>query len=143
MARSSTVLKGPEIKVYISGKLYAEVQSLNYTIDYGEQEIYGIDSQYPQEIAPTRLSVQGTISGVRVKLSGGLQSYQARTRINQILYAPYSSLRIKDRASDADLLWLPQMKVINESISVEAKGVARLSFTFKGIIPYNEIDLSL
>lgn len=140
MARSVS-LQGSGVKLYIGGKLYPEVQSLTYTIDYGETEIYGIDSQYPQEIAPTRLSVQGSVSGIRVKLTGGLQGYEARSRINEILYAPYVSLRIKDRASDIDLLWLPQMKVTSENIQFQAKGVVRLNFNFKGIIPYNEIDM--
>ena len=138
----SVTLKGAEIKLYISGKLYQEVQNIQYTIDYGEQEIYGIDSQFPQEIAPTRLSVQGTVSGIRVKLSGGLQGHEARTKINQILYAPYTSLRIKDRHSDIDLLWIPQMKVTNETVQIPAKGIVRLNFTFKGIIPYNPLDLN-
>ena len=44
------IIKGAECKIYIAGKLFAELQSINYTIDYGETEIYGIDSQYAQEI---------------------------------------------------------------------------------------------
>lgn len=138
----SVVLKGAECKVYISGKIYSEVKSLRYTIDYGSKEIYGIDSQFPQEIAPGRVSVQGTISGVRVRLTGGLQGYEARVRINELLKSPYTSLRIKDRKSDTDLLWLPQMTVINETITIPAKGIVELSFTFKGIVPYNPIDLN-
>ena len=137
----SVILKGSEIKVFISGKLYKEVQSLSYTIDYGEQEIFGIDSQYAQEIAPSRVTVQGQISGVRVKTSGGLQGKSARPRITEILYAPYTSLRIQDRHSNLTLLWLPQMKVASETFSVEAKGVVKVSFSFKGSIPYQPIDL--
>ena len=138
----SVSLKGSGIKLYISGKLYPEVQSLTYTIDYGETEIYGIDSQFAQEIAPTRVSVQGSVSGIRVKLTGGLQGYEIRSKIAQILQAPYTSLRIKDRASDIDILWLPQMKVTSENIQIPAKGVVKLNFNFKGIIPYNEIDVN-
>ncbi len=137
----STVIKGAECKLFIGGKVYAEVQSISYTLDYGETEIYGIDSPYPQEIAHTKTTVQGTVSGVRVKLTGGLQGYNARPRINEILYNPYVSLEIRDRQTDTKLLWLPQMKVTSETFSVEAKGIVRLSFAFKGIVPYNEIDL--
>jgi len=83
----SRVLKSAEIKVFISGKLFSEIQGLTYTIDYGEHEIYGIDSQFAQEIAPTRLSVSGTMNGVRVKLTGGLQGHAARVKINELLHA--------------------------------------------------------
>ncbi len=138
----SVVLKGAEVKCYMSGKLYAEVQSIQYTIDYGEQEIYGIDSQFPQEIAPGRVSVQGTVTGLVIKNLGGLQAYDLRSKINEILHAPYTSLRLKDRFSDSDLLWLPEMKVVNEQVSIQAKGVVKITFTFKGIVPYNPLDLN-
>lgn len=138
----SIVLRGADCRLFISGNEYPEVQSINYTIDYGEDAIYGIDSVYPQEIAVTRIAVQGQISGVSVKLKGGLQGHDIRTKINEILYHPYTSLRIKDRHSDKDIFWLPQMKVTNERFSVNAKGVATVSFSFKGIIPYNQLDMS-
>lgn len=138
----SVVLKGAEVKTYVGGKLYAEVQSIQYTIDYGEAEIYGIDSQFPQEIAPGRVAVQGTVTGLQIKLVGGLQAYDLRTQISKILYGPYVSLRLKDRHSDTDLFWLPQMKVTNESVRIAAKGVVTVTFQFKGIIPYNPLDMN-
>jgi hypothetical protein len=138
----STVLKGAEVKVYVAGKLYPEVQSIQYTIDYAETEIYGIDSAFPQEIAPGRVSVQGSVSGLVIKMVGGLQAYDLRTKINEILHGPYVSLRLKDRFSDSDLFWLPQMKVVNEQVSIQAKGTVKISFQFKGIIPYNPLDLN-
>ena len=137
----STVYKGAEVKIYICDKLFPEIQQVQYTIDYGESEEYGIDSQYPQEIAPDRVSVSGTVSGVRVKLSGGLQGHAARTRIHEILHAPYTPFRVEDRQTGETFFWLPQMKVVSESISMQAKSVVTFSFTFKGIIPYNEMEL--
>jgi hypothetical protein len=77
----SVVLKGAEVKTYVSGKLFAEVQSIQYTIDYGEQEIYGIDSQFPQEIASGRVAVQGSVSGLVINGLGGLQAYDLRAKI--------------------------------------------------------------
>lgn len=137
----SNVLKGADCKVYIAGKLYPAAQSIRYTIDYGETEIFGIDSQFAQEIAPTRVTVTGSISGIRIKSSGGLIAADIRTKINKILSAAYTSLRIKDRHHDRDLLWIPQMKVTSETMQIQTKGVVTLSFNFKGIIPYNTLDL--
>lgn len=141
MAQSVT-LKGAEIKVFISGKLYPEVQSITYTIDYDEEEIFGIDSQFPQEIAGNRVKVSGRISGIRIKYSGGLQGSAARVLIKDVLKSPYTSLRIQDRYSNKDIFFLPQMKVTSETLEVAAKGIAKLSFSFKGIIPYQEIDMA-
>lgn len=138
----SVVLKGAECKLIIGGKLYPEVQQISYTIDYGETEIYGIDSIFPQEIATTRISVQGNVSGVRVKLSGGLQGKDITTKINQRLIAPYVSLEIRERQSDTKLIFVPQIKVISESVQIISKGVVKLNFSFKGIIPYNPLDMA-
>ncbi|HLD91598.1 MAG TPA: hypothetical protein VI911_11425 [Patescibacteria group bacterium] len=137
----SVTMKGVDIKLYIGGKVYPCAQEIRYTIDYGESEIYGIDSAFPMEIVTTKVSIQGTISGVKLKSVGGLQGYDLRTKIQDILHAPYVSLRIKDRHTDSDILWIPQMKVTSEQLQVVAKGVVKLSFNFKGIIPYNELDL--
>lgn len=141
MARSIS-LRGAEVKLYIGGKLYPEVRQLSYTINYGEQEIYGIDSPYPQEIATTRTSVQGQVSGIRIKYSGGLQGKGARPKINEILQGPYVAIRIQDRFSQQDILFLPQAKITSENVNVTAKGVVVLSFSFKGIIPYSEVELA-
>lgn len=138
----SVVLKGSECKLYLGGKLYGEAQSISYTIDYGEQEIYGIDSIFPQEIATTRMSVQGQVSGLRVKMSGGLQGKGGTVKINQRLIAPYISIEIRERTYDTKLIFIAQAKITQESFQVQAKGTVKLSFTFKGIIPYNVLDMS-
>ena len=137
----STILRGADLKIYLGGKLYP-AQSVVYTIDYAESEIYGVDSPYPQEIAPGRISCQGSITGFRIKLTGGLQGYGLRPKINQILYGPYISLQIKDRHSDMVILWLPQTKITNEQLQGITKGVVKLNFTFKGIIPYSTLDMN-
>ena len=138
--RRSVSLRGVDIKIYIAGKLYPPAQSINYTINYGEQEIYGIDCVVPQEIVTTKISINGTIRGIAIKGQGGLQYYEARPKFIDILKDKYISLRIKDRNRDIDILWIPQIKVTAEQFEVDAKGVARLSFNFKGIIPYTAID---
>lgn len=135
----SLVLTGACIKLYLNNKIYKEVQQIAWTIDYGESEIYGIDSHLPQEIAPGRTSIRGTITGIRIKYSGGIQAYDAKSLIKDILAAPYISIRINDRASKEDILFIQSAKVTNQKMSI-AKGTAKLSFDFSGLIPYEALD---
>lgn len=137
----SVILRGADLKLFLGGKLYPPVTAFSYTINYGETEIYGIDSVFPQEIAVTKVIVTGTVQGLRIKGSGGLQGYRARSLITDVLHSSYISLRAKDRHSDADIIWIPQVKISSEQFSVNAKGVGIYSFNFKGIIPYNPIDV--
>jgi hypothetical protein len=138
----SQTITGQSVKIYIAGVLYPEAQSVSWAIDYGEEPLYGIDSPFPQEIRQTRISVQGQVSGIRIKTSGGIQSRNARTIIRESLQAPYVSIRIVDRSTDEILLFCPQAKVTNQSQSVAAKGILQLSFGFKGVVPYETNDIS-
>lgn len=142
MSRPSISLSGALVKIYINSKVYNEAQSVEYSIDYGETEIYGVDSPFPQEIAPTRTMVSGSIRGIRIRNSGGLQSYNARSSINDILRSQYISIRIQDRSSGEDILFIPNAKIVRQSLQTNIKSVSVLSFQFKGLVPFESLDRS-
>lgn len=138
----NVILTGAMIKLYINNKLYNVVQSVSFTIDYGETETYGIDAAYPQEIATTRISVKGNVAGLRVKQSGGLQAFSIRPLFQDIAASPYISIRIQDRATGEDILFVPNAKVSRESGSAAVKSTYKLNFEFSGQIPLFALDRS-
>jgi hypothetical protein len=131
---------GADVRIFINQTLYPQAQSVSWSMDYGESEIYGIDSVLPQEIAPGRNSVSGQIQGLRVTHSGGLQAVGARGLVTQLLSAPYVSIRIQDRRTGEDLLFVPRAKVSQQSHQAATKGVVRMSFAFKGLVPFEPLD---
>jgi hypothetical protein len=135
-------LTGAHIKLYINNQVYKVVQSITLTIDYGEQEIYGIDAAHAQEIAPTRLSIRGSVQGLRVKYSGGLQAQNMRPLFIDLLASPYISIRIQDRSTSEDILYIPQAKVSSESHSVATKSTYKMNFNFVGQVPLMALDRS-
>lgn len=139
MARQK-VIAGAHLRIFINGVAYNEAQQLSYSIDYGEEPIYGIDSVFPQEIKITRVSVQGSISGVRLANSNGLQGSNIRPGIRDSIFAPYISIRISDRRTGEDIMFIPYARVTNESLNVSAKGVARVSFNFTGLQAQQPLD---
>lgn len=141
MARS-LVLTGAHIKLYINNKPYKVVQSINLSIDYGESEIYGIDSPYPQEIAPTKVMVRGSCNGIRIKYSGGLQGANMRPLFQDIAASPYISIRIQDRQSGEDIIFIPNAKVTKENHGISVKSSYKLSFDFVGQVPLMALDRS-
>ena len=141
MSRGPAItLTGACVRLYINGKPYKEVQNIAYTLDYGEYAIYGIDSPYPQEIATGRASCAGSISGIRVRYSGGIQASNARPAFVDILSSPYISIRIMDRSTGEDLLFIPNAKIGKQSYSIPAKGTVKLSFDFQGLIGMEPLD---
>jgi hypothetical protein len=139
---ASIILAGPNIRLYVNNTLYKEVQSISLSVDYGEEGIYGIDSPYPQEIALTKMSVRGSIRGLRIKNSGGLQAKNMRPLWKDLAASPYISIRIQDMTSTEDIVFLPNAKVIREDHSVEIKKVYSLNLDFVAQIPLFALDRS-
>lgn len=136
------ILVGAHIKMYINNKPYKVTQNVTLSVDYGENEIYGIDASYPQEIAPGRVSVKGNVQGLRIKYSGGLQADSIRPLFTDIMASPYISIRIQDRSTGEDILFIPNAKVVKEDHMIPAKGSYKLNFQFTGQIPLFALDRS-
>lgn len=135
-------LTGAHIVVYINNVKYKQIQAISFSIDYGETEIYGIDSAYAQEIAPTRISVRGKVDGLRLKNSGGLQGSNMRPLFVDIAASSYVSIRVQDRQSQEDILFIPNAKISSQSHQIAAKSMYKLSFDFVGQIPLEALDRS-
>lgn len=133
-------IAGAHLKIYINGVVYNEAQQLDYATDYGEEPIYGIDSVFPQEIKITRISITGSISGLRIANSNGLQGANIRPEVRNSYFAPYISIRITDRRTGEDIMFIPYAKVTNEKTSVSAKGIMKTTFSFTGLQPQQPLD---
>lgn len=136
----SLLLSGSQVKVYIGGVLYPEVQNISVRVSRGETAIYGIDSSLPQEIAPTTCSVEGSVSGVYLRQSSGLQGKNAMTMLKDLLSQPYVSVEIRDITNDEKVLFIKQAKISDESFQISAKSAVKYSFNFKGIMPLTFAD---
>jgi hypothetical protein len=135
-------IAGSQIMVYLNEKKMSTSQTLSFSIDYGDAPIYGIDSPFAQEIATKRVSVTGNINGLRLRNSGGIQALNGRSLIVDILASPYVSLRIQDRATSEDIIFIPRCKINNESHSVSPKGIYKINISFIGLIPLTALDRS-
>ena len=137
---SNKLVTGSLIKVWLNGNIFSEIESISWNINYTEEPIYGIDSPHPQEIASNRVSVTGSVNGIRIKYSKGLQGKNAITPIIDLLKAPYISIRIEDRSTGETLLFIPEAKISDQAVQVPARGIVRTSFNFKGMVPYESLD---
>lgn len=135
-------LTGAHIRVFINNQLYKAVQSITVTVDWGETEIRGIDVGYAQEIAPGIISVRGSVQGLRVKYSGGLQAQSIRPLFIDLLASPYISIRIQDRSTSEDILYIPQAKVSQETHTMATKATYKMNFNFVGQVPLFALDRS-
>jgi len=135
-----SILSGANILLYVNNRVVNYVQNISLSIDYGESPIFGIDALYPQEIAPTRITVSGTVSGVRTKNSGGVQAMEGRPLFTDASASPYISIRITDRSTNEDIIFIAEAKITNEKHGIAVKGAYKLSWDFVGQIPLMSLD---
>lgn len=133
-------LAGAHIQVYVNNKLLKEVQSITVDIDYGEQQVRGIDTPYAQEIAVTSITVSGTMNLIRQKNSAGLQALSLRPLFTDVGAAPYISIRVHDRQSGEDILYLPNAKINKETHSAAIKTIYHVSVAFSATIALGPLD---
>ncbi len=133
-------ITGAMIEIYWNNNQYKEVADVSFTVDYGEEEIYGIDSPYPQEIAGGKVTISGTVKSFRLKQSGGLQGRSLRPLYTDVSAAPYVGLRVTDRSTGEDIIFIPQCKVSSESHTIPTRGTYRIDFNFKGMVPLFALD---
>lgn len=141
MAQSLTLSAGL-INVFINNLPYKVTQNLTFEVDYGEEGIYGIDAPWAQEVAGGRAIVRGSIKGLRIKNSGGLQGLNMRPSFTDLAASPYISIRVQDRSTNEDIILITNAKVSKENHSMTTKGMYRLDFDFIGQLALFALDRS-
>lgn len=141
--QQSIVITGAQVRLYINNRIYSVAQSVSLEVDTGEYEIYGINSPYPQELASGgQIKVRGSVKGVRVKNSGGIQGINARPLFSDAGASNYVSIRLEDRSTGETLWSIPKAKVTRSSDVAMIKSIYQLSFDFIGQIPFFPLDLA-
>jgi len=122
-------LRGADVQVYINGQLMPEAQSITYNEQMMQDNIYGIDSPFPQETAITRYLVNGSISGLQLR-TDRLSTTRIMAQYTNLLSAPYIKITIKDRYTGSIITDISRAVVSAKSITVQAKSIVRVNFSF-------------
>jgi len=137
------VISGALCRLYLNNKVYSVAQSVTLNYETGEYSIYGINSPDPQEIAGGGQNVvRGSVRGLRIKNSGGIQGVNGRPLFSDRAASNYVSLRLEDRSTGETIWSIPKAKINNVSESIAIKGTYKINFDFIGQILFWPLDLS-
>jgi hypothetical protein len=140
---SPLTLSSAVVRVYLNGRILNTLTSISWSINYGMELKYGIDTPWPQEIADGRASVSVRISAVATHFDGGIMAKNnARALVSDLLQSPYSSLRVENRVNGDTLLYLVNCRCSNESVDAVVKQTVKYSFELLGTYPANGVDLA-
>jgi len=123
------ILRGADVQVFINGQLMPEAQSIHYNEQKSQDNIYGIDTPFPQETAITRYLVTGSISGIQLR-TDRISTTRITSKYNNLLSAPYIKITIKDRFTGSVLIDISKAVVGNKSVTIQSKTIVHISFNF-------------
>lgn len=134
-------LRGADCILFINGQKYTQVVQIDYSESLGLNPIYGVDDSFPQELANSgRVSIRGKVTGLKLSYDGNLQGSGIRGLITSFLSNPYISIRVKDRRSQEDIIYIIKAKVSDEAWSIPAKKTVHVTFSFMGIRNLQPLD---
>lgn len=129
----ANLLTGARVVCYINGTEYAVVTGAGWQVSYQRKAIYGLDSPTAYEIAPTTVSVTGTLRVLRSVLDGGAEGYGYVAFPKDIYLEQYVTINLIDRRSDSVLFSANRCSILSQSWEVPSKGLVQGSITFQAI----------
>lgn len=133
-------LTSANLKVAINNVTIGFVTSFDYSIEYGKDDLRGIDVPFPQEIAPGSQTLRGTIQCVRLRSSGALENFgitanQAPTTTGVVTdqqIEKYISLAITERDTGRIVFRCDKATVTTQRWQLSSRGFVTGSFDFEG-----------
>lgn len=141
--QKSIILSGALVRLYVNNQIYKVAQDVRLELDTGEYAIYGINSPYPQELAGGgQVAIRGSVRGLRVQQSGGLQGQNLRPLFSDLAASNYVSLRLEDRSTGETIWSVPKAKITKVSDAAMIKATYKVSFDFVGQVLFWPLDLA-
>jgi hypothetical protein len=129
----STLLQGAGVIVQINGTTWGVVTGVQLNLQDGHKTIQGIDTLQTFEIAPTNISISGTVSLLRTLGDGGLEGRGLLPGHSNVIYEKYFTIRLVERATSKLLFQADECIVESQQWSYNARSLVQGTFTFTGL----------
>jgi hypothetical protein len=146
MAIASTLV-GARCKLFIDGQPVGLFANVSYSVEYGAQDIYTLGKYNAQEIVYTDMgTVNVRVSGFRV-MEHGPYAEMSVPKLQELLGHDDIVLQIVDRQGAGDqqkenVVTVYNVRPLGYEFDTQARGVASLSASFRGITIKDESDVN-
>jgi len=131
------VLTGARAILKLNGDLVVFATDVSYSIESEFKPLREIDNSLPAELTPGQISVQVVASGLRIPNGSPTLSRLFPTVLNA-MRQPYCTIEIRDRLTDATILYVDRAQMTRRSGRVSARGMGSETWTFIGIAWWDE-----
>ena len=131
---------GGGVVLRVNGSIVGFATSCSYTRTQNTKVQMGIDSPFAAEIHPTTYLVTGTLTGIRLRGSGGLdgKGIMDISTPEKVFSQQYVLIEIVDRLSNENICTFKNVMFDSDSWSFAAKSLVSFNANFKAFFVTNE-----
>jgi hypothetical protein len=130
--------------VKINGSLVGYATGMSFSRTTNTKVIYEIDSPYAAEIMPTTYLVQGNLTGLRIRGSGGLDGPGIKNISTPvaIFSQKYCTIEVQDLVSKKTIYTFNRVMFDQDSWTIQSRALITFSASFKAVFLQNEMSAS-
>lgn len=129
---SARYASGARTTMKINGKITGFAFGISWRINTAVTEINTIDDYFPAELAPQRVTVEGTISALHIPgQSAGTELWQPDAL--NFLFQQYITIEVRDSATDQLLFYTSKAMITSRSEDIRVDSLANVTLQWKAI----------
>lgn len=132
VAPNSKYITGGRCIIKINGRLAGFAFAISWNIKTEQDEIYTIDDWMPYEMAPKRVSVDGTIGMFHIpgKDPGNML---IQSNVLSFMFHRYITLEVRDNKTNKLLFFTNSAVITSRQESVNAEEINKISLSWKAV----------
>lgn len=134
---ANSVICGPHAVVYINGKPFAQVSSIDYNIASPYRVITGIDTLLPLDTAPQSLSYTASMQLYLIRGRGGIEGEGLSATWEAATRGKYFSILVIDRLTSNILFEGRKNRATGQQWRIAAKSLVTGTVQFTGLFYSN------
>lgn len=131
-------VSGARTILKINGELAAWAFQVSWNVRTDQDEIWGIDDWTAYELAPKRISIDGSLSGFYLPIKGSPTKIAATPTMLSFMFHKYITIEVRDSVTDAVLFHTDKAVVTNTAVESTAEQLSKLVLNWKAIGWYDE-----
>jgi hypothetical protein len=125
-------MSGARCTLKVNGQIVGFAFGISWTINTTVTEVNTIDDYLPYELAPQRVTVEGTISALHIPgTSPGTQNWQAN--VLSFLFQPYISIQAQDSATQQIIFATDKAVIITRSEELRVDQLSNVTLRWRAI----------
>ena len=123
---------GARCVLKINNQIVGFAFQISWRINTVQEEIFTIDDYLPYELAPRRISVEGTLGMFRIPGQGASAEY-IQSNLLSFMTHRYISIEVRDSATNDLLFYTPKAAITSRMEDIKSDDLNRVTMSFKAI----------